>query len=77
MSALFGDSLVGARTLPALLAVATVLVAALICRELGGGSVEQLLTSGATAIAAVVLISGHWLSTTTVDLLIWAVLCWR
>ena len=76
MSVLVGDSLVGARILPALVAVATVLVAALISRELGGGRAEQLLTAGATAISAVVLIGGHWLSTTTVDLLIWAVLCW-
>ena len=76
MSVLVGDSLVGSRILPALLAVATVLVAALISRELGGARAEQLLTAGATAISAMVLIGGHWLSTTTVDLLIWAVLCW-
>ncbi|HEY5979298.1 MAG TPA: glycosyltransferase family 39 protein [Microlunatus sp.] len=76
MSVLVGDSLVGSRILPAVLAVATVIVAALISRELGGGRAEQLLTSAATAISAVVLIGGHWLSTTTVDLLIWAVLCW-
>ncbi len=76
MSVLVGDSLIGARTLPALLAVATVLVAALISREVGGGRAEQLLTVGATAISAMVLISGHWLSTTTVDLLVWTLLCW-
>jgi 4-amino-4-deoxy-L-arabinose transferase-like glycosyltransferase len=76
MSVLVGDSLAGARILPAVLAVATVLVAGLISRELGGGRAEQLLTAGATAISAVVLIGGHWLSTTTVDLLVWAVLCW-
>jgi 4-amino-4-deoxy-L-arabinose transferase-like glycosyltransferase len=76
MSVLVGDSLAGARILPAVSAVATVLVAGLISRELGGGRAEQLLTAGATAISAVVLIGGHWLSTTTVDLLVWAVLCW-
>jgi 4-amino-4-deoxy-L-arabinose transferase-like glycosyltransferase len=76
MSVLVGDSLVGSRILPAVLAVATVLVAALISRELGGARAEQLLTAGATAISAIVLIAGHWLSTTTVDLLIWTVLCW-
>ncbi len=76
MSVLVGDSLVGSRILPAGLAAVTVLVAALISRELGGARAEQLLTAGATAISAVVLIGGHWLSTTTVDLLIWAVLCW-
>ena len=76
MSVLVGDSLVGSRILPALVALATVLVAGLISRELGGARAEQLLTAGATAISAMVLIGGHWLSTTTVDLLIWAVLCW-
>ena len=76
MAALVGDSLTGARILPALMAAATVLVSALISRELGGARAEQLLTAGATAISAMVLISGHWLSTTTVDLLIWTVLCW-
>ena len=45
-------------------------------RELGGARAEQLLTAGATAISAMALISGHWLSTTTVDLLVWTLLCW-
>jgi 4-amino-4-deoxy-L-arabinose transferase-like glycosyltransferase len=76
MSLLVGDSLVGARVLPALVAAGIVLVAALISRELGGARAEQLLTAAATAISAIVLISGHWLSTTTVDLLVWTVLCW-
>ncbi len=76
MSEVVGDSLVGARILPALLAAAMVVVAAAISRELGGARAEQLLTAGATALSATVLLSGHLLSTTTVDLLIWTLLCW-
>lgn len=76
MSAVVGDSLVGLRVLPALMAGATVLIAAQIARELGGHRAEQLLAAGSTAMAAIVLINGHWLSTSTVDLLVWAVLSW-
>jgi len=76
MSLIVGDSLVGLRILPALLAGATVLVAALVARELGGARAEQLLAAGATAMSAIVLVNGHWLSTTSVDLLVWTLLSW-
>ena len=76
MSAVVGDSLVGLRVLPALMAGATVLVAALIARELGGRRSEQLLAAGATAMSAIVLVNGHWLSTSSLDLLVWSLLSW-
>ena len=76
MSVLVRDSLVGLRVLPALVAVATVVVSALIAREFGGRRSEQVLTAGATATSAVVLSSGHLLSTTTVDMMVWALLTW-
>lgn len=76
MSALVGDSLVGLRIVPALLAAALVLAAAAIARELGGGRAEQALAAGATAVASIVLMAGHMLSTTTIDLLVWTLLTW-
>ena len=61
--------------LPAALAVATAAVlAGLIARELGGDRAAQLLAAGGTAVATVFVVTGHLLSTTTVDLLFWTAL---
>jgi len=69
-TAVFGDNLVAFR-LPAILcAAATLVVAALIVRELGGGRAAQVLaTAGLAATAAVLL--GHTLATATVDVVTW------
>lgn len=73
---LFGDSLVGLRVIPALLAGAVVLVTATIARDLGGGRGEQALAAACAAVSAILLQTGHLLSTTTTDLLAWTLVTW-
>ena len=69
-TALFGDNLVAFR-LPALLcAAATLVVAAVIVRELGGGRAAQVLATAGLATTGVVLL-GHTLATATVDVVFW------
>jgi hypothetical protein len=63
--------------LPSALAVAAVVVlAGLLTRELGGQRAAQALAAAAMAVAPLLLGAGHLLSTTTFDLLAWAVLLW-
>ncbi|WP_181779780.1 glycosyltransferase family 39 protein [Pseudonocardia pini] len=71
-----GDSLMGLRVLPAVFAGLVVLVTGLIARDLGGSRGAQLLAAGCTAVSAIVLQTGHLLSTTTFDLLVWALVTW-
>jgi hypothetical protein len=71
---LFGVSLPGLRLWPACAAFATVVVAALIARELGGGRRPQLLAALGTATAPVVLGADHLDGPTAIDLLAWAAL---
>lgn len=67
-------SLVALR-LPAALAVAlTAVLTGLIARELGGARGAQLLAACGTAVGTVFVVTGHLLSTTTVDLLVWTAL---
>jgi 4-amino-4-deoxy-L-arabinose transferase-like glycosyltransferase len=54
-----------------LLAAGSVLVVALVTRELGGGRRAQALCAWAYAFSAVPLIFGHLLLTATVDLVVW------
>jgi len=71
MDDLAPGSLVALR-LPAALAVgAVVVLTALTARALGGGRTAQLLAAACPAVASVVLVTGHLLSTTTIDLLVW------
>lgn len=72
----FGDSLLGLRLVPALVAGAVVVVTAAISRELGGGRAAQALAALAAAVSGLVLVVGHMLSTATVDLLAWMLLIW-
>ncbi|GAA1869726.1 glycosyltransferase family 39 protein [Pseudonocardia ailaonensis] len=74
--AIFGDSLVGTRVLPALMIGATALLAGLMARELRGGRGAQALAAGTVAVSAIALQTGHLLSTTTFDLLAWALTSW-
>jgi 4-amino-4-deoxy-L-arabinose transferase-like glycosyltransferase len=69
---LFGVSLVGLRVWPALAALATVLVGALIARELGGERRAQLLAALGTATMPVLLGAGHIDGPTAIDILAWA-----
>jgi len=70
---LFGDWLPGLRLLPALAVGALAVVTGLVARELGGGRAAQLLAAACVAASAVTQVTGHLHSTTTYDLLIWAV----
>ena len=62
--------------LPAILAaVAAVLVAALIAREVGGGRRAQALAAWTAAASAFPMIFGHVLLTSSLDLVIWPLAC--
>ncbi len=70
---LFGDTLVGLRTLTAVAAAGIVIAAAGVCRELGGDRTACSLAAWATASTALVLAVGHMLTTPTVDVLVWTI----
>jgi 4-amino-4-deoxy-L-arabinose transferase-like glycosyltransferase len=70
------DNLVVLRLVPALACVATVVLGALIVRELGGPRPAQVAGAAATATAGFVLGSGHLLSTATFDLTAWMAVLW-
>lgn len=76
MDVLFPGSVTGLR-LPSAVAVAVVvLLAGLLARELGGARRAQLLAAGTAACAPVIVVSGHLLSTTILDILGWTLLSW-
>lgn len=61
---------------PAMLAaVAAVLVAALIAREVGGGRRAQVLAAWTAAAAAFPMVFGHVLLTSSLDLVVWPLVC--
>ena len=66
------DSLVALRVIPALIYASLVVLAGLTARELGAGRTGQLGASLCAATAPGLLLAGHLLSTTTPDLLVWA-----
>jgi hypothetical protein len=74
MSSLARGSLVALRLPSTLCAVAVVVLAAVIARELGARRGGQVLAAAATGLCGVVLATGHLLSTTTTGLLGWTVL---
>jgi 4-amino-4-deoxy-L-arabinose transferase-like glycosyltransferase len=67
------DSLVALRVVPSLIYGSLVILAALTPRELGGGRTGQIGASLCAAVAPGLLLAGHLLSTTTPDLLVWAI----
>jgi 4-amino-4-deoxy-L-arabinose transferase-like glycosyltransferase len=71
---LFGETPVGLRVVATLTAAATVGVIALIARELGGGRTVQWVSGALAALGPFFVAVSHMLSTTTVDMLIWALL---
>jgi 4-amino-4-deoxy-L-arabinose transferase-like glycosyltransferase len=75
-STAFGGSLTGLRLASDLAVAATVLLTALIARELGGGRRAQAIAAGAYGVATLTIIAGHLLSTTTFDLLFWSLITW-
>jgi len=66
------DSLVALRVIPALIYGSLVVLAALTARELGANRTGQIGASVCAAAAPGLLLAGHLLSTTTPDLLAWA-----
>jgi hypothetical protein len=76
MDALDPGSLTVLRLPSALMAGATVLVTGLIAFELGARRRAQLIAASCAAVASVLLVVGHLLSTSTFDLLAWALVTW-
>jgi hypothetical protein len=69
-------SLTALRAPSALMAGATALVTGLIACEFGGGRRVQLIAAGSMAVASVLLVVGHLLSTSSFDLLAWTLVTW-
>ncbi len=76
MDSIAPGSLTVLRAPSALMSGLLVFVTGAICRELGGERRAQLIAASCAAVASVVLVVGHLLSTTTFDLLAWAVVSW-
>ncbi len=71
-----GDSLGALRIWPALFGVATVILAGLIARELGGGRWAQLVASLAVLVSPIYLFMNTILSMNALDGLLWTVAAW-
>ncbi|MFP5372119.1 MAG: glycosyltransferase family 39 protein, partial [Actinomycetes bacterium] len=76
MDGLAPGSLLALRLPAALAASGVVVLTGLLAREFGGGRSAQLLAAASMAVSAVLLLTGHLLSTTTFDLLAWTALSW-
>jgi 4-amino-4-deoxy-L-arabinose transferase-like glycosyltransferase len=70
------DNLVALRTLPALATALSVVLGALLVRELGGDRWAQTAGAAAVATGGFVLGAGHLLSTATFDLTAWMAMLW-
>jgi Dolichyl-phosphate-mannose-protein mannosyltransferase len=60
----------------ALAAAATVVVTALVAREVGGGRRAQIIAAAVAAVSAISLATGHFVTTTTFDVLSTSLLGW-
>jgi 4-amino-4-deoxy-L-arabinose transferase-like glycosyltransferase len=76
MSEIAPNSLTVLRLPSALAAGAVVLLTGLLARELGASRRAQLLAAACSAVAVIVLFTGHLLSTSTFDLLAWTAVTW-
>jgi len=74
--ALFGESPVGLRLLPAVAAGVTVWLVARMARELGGGSFAQALAALLTALAPIYVSIFGILSMNAFDVMLWAAALW-
>ena len=72
--AVFGDHVWSLRVLPALATAASVVLGALLARELGGDRRAQVLGAVVVAVSGFALGAGHLLSTATFDLTAWLAL---
>ena len=68
---LFGDSLAGLRLFPALAGAATVVLAGLIARKLGGGRLAQALAATSVIFSGVILNFGYLLTNNAFDIFFW------
>lgn len=76
MDRLSPGSLTMLRLPSALMTGGTVLLSGLIARELGATRRAQLIAAACAAVASVVLVVGHLLSTSTFDLMAWTLVTW-
>jgi 4-amino-4-deoxy-L-arabinose transferase-like glycosyltransferase len=76
MDTLSPSSLTVLRVPSALMAAGTVFVTGLTAFELGANRRAQIIAASCAAVASVVLVVGHLLSTSTFDLLAWSVVTW-
>lgn len=76
LDVIFNGSLVGLRLPSALISGLVALITGLIAREFGADRGPQVLSAGCMAVSSVLLITGHWLSTATVDLFFWTLITW-
>lgn len=76
MTVLAPDSLTMLRLPSALAAAATTIVAGLVARELAGTARAQLIAAAGTAVSGIALVTGHFVTTTTFDLLTTSLLGW-
>jgi hypothetical protein len=76
MSELGAGSLTVLRLPSALAAGAIVILTGLLARDLGAGRHGQLIAAACVAVTAIVLFTGHMLSTSTFDLLVWTAVSW-
>jgi 4-amino-4-deoxy-L-arabinose transferase-like glycosyltransferase len=76
MSEIAPDSLTVLRLPSALAAGVIVLLTGLLAGELGGRRRAERIAAACAAVAVIVLFTGHLLSTSTFDLLVWTTLSW-
>ena len=76
MTEISSESLTVLRLPSALAAGLTVFLTGLIVREVGGSRRAELIAAGCAAVGVIVLFTGHLLSTSTFDLLVWTALTW-
>ncbi|GII32392.1 ArnT family glycosyltransferase [Planotetraspora mira] len=75
-TAVFGVTPAGLRVASTLACAVTVLVVALVARELHGGRRAQAIAAFSAATSVFVLAVGHMVSTSTFDMLAWVVIAW-
>jgi hypothetical protein len=73
---LFGDWLIGLRLIPALAGAATVWLTGKLTRELGGGTLSQILAALSVICVPIYLILHHWLTMNAIEPLLWMACVW-